>query len=66
MIELSDANKQEVALMILLWKEFKTDGKLNLEVAICASKFADLFGVHDQFLDLLAKVPPLKIVQRYP
>ena len=61
---LNEAGKEEVALMIILWKDFKCDGKLDLDVTTQAIKFADLMGVRAQFEKMLSKVPPLKVVPR--
>ena len=45
---LSDEGKEEVALMIVLWKEFKSQGKLDIEISRQALEFVAHFGVRVQ------------------
>ncbi len=64
-MELTEDGKQEIALAIILWKDFKSDGRVDIEISKQAFSMAKYLGVLDQFNSLLSKVPPMKIVPRY-
>ena len=63
--QLSDGGRQELALALLLWKDFKCQGKLDLEIYLQAVSFAEMLGVKDKFEELMKKLPPMKIELRY-
>lgn len=65
MKELSKDGKEELALALILWKDFKTQGKMDLEIFKQAIEFADYLDVRNEFEELLSKLPPLKIERRY-
>jgi hypothetical protein len=62
--ELSEAGKEELALALLLLKDFKSQGKMDLEVSMMVIGLADHLGVRAQFDKLMPIVPPMKIVPR--
>jgi hypothetical protein len=62
--ELSEAGKEELALALLLLKDFKSQGKMDLEVSLMIIGLADHLGVRAQFDKLMPIVPPMKIVPR--
>jgi hypothetical protein len=62
--ELSEAGKEEIALALLLLKDFKSQGKMDLEVSLMIIGLADHLGVRAQFDKLMPIVPPMKIVPR--
>lgn len=62
---LTTAGKEELALAMLLWKDFKCGGKTDVDVFRKAYEFCEMLGVTAEFQELLSKVPPLKIVPRY-
>lgn len=64
MRELSEAGKEEIALALLLLKDFKSQGKMDLEVSLMIIGLADHLGVRAQFDKLMPIVPPMKIVPR--
>ena len=64
MRELSEAGKEELALALLLLKDFKSQGKMDLEVSMMVIGLADHLGVRAQFDKLMPIVPPMKIVPR--
>lgn len=64
MRELSEAGKEEIALALLLLKDFKSQGKVDLEVSLMIIGLADHLGVRAQFDKLMPIVPPMKIVPR--
>jgi len=64
MIELSKAGREELALALILLKDFKCDGKLDIEVSKRIFEMAKYLGVASEFNFLTSRVPPLKIVPR--
>ena len=58
------AAKEELALALLLWKDFKSQGRFDVKITLDAIKFAEVLGVKDEFDKLLSKLPPMKIVPR--
>lgn len=63
--DLSDDGKQQLAMALLLLKDFKADGKFDVETVLMILELADMLGVRKQYDDLVAQVPPLRITQRY-
>lgn len=64
MSELSKAGKEELAVALILWKDFKDQGKMDIEIMKQAISFADYIGVRKEFEGMLSKIPPLKIEPR--
>jgi hypothetical protein len=62
--ELSEAGKEELALALLLLKDFKSQGKMDLEVSMMVIGLADHLGVRAQFDKLMPIVPPMRIEPR--
>jgi len=62
--ELSEAGKEEIALALLLLKDFKSQGKMDLEVSLMIIGLADHLGVRAQFDKLMPIVPPMRIEPR--
>jgi hypothetical protein len=62
--ELSEAGKEELALALLLLKDFKSQGKMDLEVSLMIIGLADHLGVRAQFDKLMPIVPPMRIEPR--
>ena len=62
--QLTEAGKEELALALLLWKDFKCDGKFDLDVTRQVLEFAEMLGVKSQFEALMPKLPPMKVVPR--
>lgn len=60
-VGLTDAGKQEVALALLLWKDFKSQGKFFPDITRRALQFADLLDVREEFNELLSKLPVMKV-----
>ena len=60
----TDAWKEEIALALLLWRDFKCDGKFDTDVIVQALIMANLLGVKEEYDKLMAQLPPLKIVPR--
>jgi len=61
-MELSQDGKEELALALLLWKDFKCQGKFSIDFNIQMLKLADGLGVRKGLDELLHKVVfPFKI-----
>ncbi len=65
-MQLSDAGKQEPALALLLWRDFKSQGRFDVEVITQMFSLADHLGIKDQLSDMMTKLPPTRIVLRNP
>lgn len=60
--DLSDGGRRELALALLLWKDFKADGKFDPDLVLQMYELADVLGVRTQ-LEQLARelLVPFKI-----
>lgn len=63
---LSKSGREQVAVALILLKDFKCDGKFDVDTTMAIIKLAEHLGVGQEFRDLQSKVPPMKIVERYP
>ena len=61
---LSKAGRQEVALALLLLKDFKCGGRFDTEIAIAVLDLADYLHVREEYDELMVKLPPMKIEPR--
>lgn len=59
--ELTDDGKQELALALLLWKDFKSQSVFDPDMTLRALKFAEYLGVKEEFGDLLREMPVMEI-----
>ncbi len=60
--DMSDGGKGELALALLLWKDFKAAGKFDPDLVLQMYELADMLGVRAQLEKLLHKVlAPFKI-----
>jgi hypothetical protein len=64
-MKLTKEGREELALAIHLWKDFKNQGKMDIEIMKQALYFVKMLGVEKEFDDLHGKLPPLKIEPRY-
>ena len=64
MAELSDAGKRELALALILWRDFKSEGLFDVEVVTQMLGLADHVGVRSQVEEMLSQVPPMEIRPR--
>lgn len=64
-MKLTKGGREELALAIHLWKDFKSQGKMDVEIMKQALMFAKTLGIMEEFEDLHSKLPPLKIELRY-
>lgn len=63
---LTVAGKEELALALLLWKDFKCQGKIDVEIVKQVTEFTELLGVTKEFHKIQSLIPPMKIEERYP
>ncbi len=64
MRELSEAGKEELALALLLLRDFKSEGKVDLGVTKVILELCEYCGVQKQYDKLSPIVPPMKVVPR--
>ena len=62
---LSQAGKEEIALALILLKDFKTQGEFKVDVFLEIYKLAKFLGVWGEFEALSTRIPPLRIEPRY-
>jgi hypothetical protein len=62
--KLTDAGKEDLALALILLKDFRTDGKFDSDYTIKMIEFAKHLGILDEYNRMLSRVPPMKIVPR--
>ena len=63
--DLSEAGREELALALILWKDFKDGGKFDPDIMLSALEFADILGVRIQMEKLMPKLPPMRIEPRH-
>ena len=63
-MKLSQAGKEELALAILLWKDFKSQGKVDFEIMKQALEFAKNLKIEQEFNLLHSQLPPMEIKPR--
>ncbi|GAG56037.1 unnamed protein product [marine sediment metagenome] len=64
-LKLSKAGKEELAVALVLWKDFKTEGKMDIGITRQAIAFANMLGIRAEYEDMLIKLSPMKIKPRY-
>jgi len=62
--ERTQAWREEVALALILWRDFKSPGKCDPLVVSTMFRLADDLGVRAELEDMQSKVPPMKIEPR--
>lgn len=63
-MNISEEEKEELAVALLLWKDFKTQGKMDVEITKQALQLAKLLNIEEQFDKMHIKLPPMKIEPR--
>lgn len=63
-IALTEEGKRELAVALVLWKDFKDQGKMDIEVMKSVVKFAEIIDVTAEFQEMLSKMPRTKIILR--
>jgi hypothetical protein len=62
---LSKAGREEVAFALILLRDFKTPGRFDPDVVVGIIRLAEFLGVRQEYDELISKVPPMKIEERY-
>lgn len=65
-LKLSESGKDELAIALILWKDFKSDGKFDIEVAKQMHGLAVHLDIEKNLGKMMAKVPPMRIEPRNP
>ena len=65
MAELSEEGKDELALALILWRDFKAQGRFDVGVVQQMFEMAKHLGIEKNLEKMLPQVPPLKIVARH-
>ena len=60
-MKLTQAGKEELALAILLWKDFKSQGKMDVEIMKQAQEFAKNLKIEQEFHALHSQMPAMEI-----
>ena len=63
-MKLTQEGKEELALAILLWKDFKSQGKMSITIMKQALDFANMLDVKKEFDELHSKLPAMEIKPR--
>lgn len=63
--KLSQAGREDVALALIFLRDFKCDGKFDVDVIKGVIELAEYLGVRSEYNMLQSKIPPMKIAQRY-
>lgn len=66
MAELSEAGKKELALALILWRDFKAGQGWEPDIIKQMIGFADYLGIREELDKMMSKVPPMKIEPRNP
>ena len=63
--ELSEEGKEELDLEIILLKDLKSEGKMDVEVTKMILSLVDYLGVAEQYNKLHAMIPPMIIKPKF-
>lgn len=63
---LTKAEKDDLAVALILLKDFKCGPILNYDVTMQIIELATELGIEEEFNKMLSKLPPMKIEERYP
>ena len=63
--KLSEAGREQVAMALILLKDWKCKGKFDADVTISILGLADHLEVRAEFDKLMPIVPPMKIEKRF-
>lgn len=64
MRQLTGPAREEIALALLLWRDFKSEGKFEVEIVRQMLELADYLGVRKELDELMPKLPPMKVSVR--
>jgi len=61
---LTKAAKEDIALALILLKDFKSQGRFDVEISKQIFELAEFLGVKEEHDYLLSKIPPMNIKER--
>lgn len=61
---LSVGGRDQVALALIFLKDWKSEGKLDVETITSILGLADHLGVRAEYDKLISKIPPMQIIER--
>ena len=61
---LTPAGKEELAIALILWKDWKSGKKMDLAFSMQAINYAEMLGIRQEYDKMLSQIPPMKIEQR--
>jgi len=61
---LSEEGKREIAFALLLLKDFKCNGRFDIEITKSILELSDYLGVREKLEELISKVPPFIVKPR--
>ena len=64
--ELSEAGREQIALALVLLKDFKTEGRFDIDINTMVIELAQHLGVMKEYEKVMVAMPPMRIEQRYP
>lgn len=62
--KLTEAGREELALALLLLKDFKCQGRMDFDVTLQILKLSVALGVDVEYNKLMSKIPPMRIEPR--
>ena len=63
--QFSQAGKEELALAIILWKDFKSQGKFDIDISMQAIELAKTLNILEIMQKMQAKIPVMEIKPRH-
>ena len=63
-VKLTEAGREDLAIALILLKDWKSEGRFDLELSRQTLRFARILGIGDEYVDMMSKVPPMKIEER--
>jgi hypothetical protein len=61
---LSEEGRKQVAVALLLLKDWKTDGRFDPDVTMIILELAKILGVSKELEEVMVALPPMKITVR--
>ena len=65
-MNLTEAGRKELAVALLLWRDFKTDGKTDMDITRQMLVYAKHLGIEKELEEMSSQLPPVIIKLRYP
>lgn len=62
--QLSEEGREQLALALIIWKDFKSEGRYDPDLTIQMIRLADHIGVRAELDKLIPIVPRMKVIPR--